>query len=221
MFTTGVLQFIAPCLARWVMSFAGPSKGEAAALTGATGPAMAEEDHFLMARIREGDSAAFEQLFDKWKRPLISFFYRSLGDYHLSEDLTLEVAFKVYRSRKRYLPKAQFSTWLFQIARNCLIDRSRRRQPEFHQADDAEQPDWTYPEDADPLDERQSRMWEDWLAYALERVPESEKTALLLVSQQGMAPGEAAEIMNITPNHMRVLLHKARNRLRELREETL
>jgi DNA-directed RNA polymerase specialized sigma24 family protein len=64
-------------------------------------------------------------------------------------------------------------------------------------------------------------MWEDWLAYALKGVPESERTALLLVAQQGMAPAEAAEIMNITPNHLRVLLHKARNRLRELREETL
>jgi RNA polymerase sigma-70 factor (ECF subfamily) len=221
MFTTGVLQFSVPLLSQWMMRFASSFSGEDAERSEATGPSASEEDHFLMARIREGDAAAFEQLFEKWKRPLISFFYRSLGDYHLSEDMALEVAFKVYRSRDRYVPKARFSTWLFQIARNCLIDRSRRKQQQFHQGDAVEGPEWVYPEDSDPIDERQSRIWEDWLAHALEQIPESEKTALLLVSQQGLAPGEAAEIMNITPNHVRVLLHKARNRLRELREETL
>jgi RNA polymerase sigma factor (sigma-70 family) len=113
------------------------------------------DDHELMARLKAGDGKAFEQLFDKWKRPLISFFYRSTGDYHQAEDLTLEVAMKVYRARDRYQPRARFSTWLFQIAHNRLRDQWRLKRPVFHHAADGELPQWDYPETAAALDPNQ------------------------------------------------------------------
>lgn len=179
------------------------------------------DDHVLMARLKSGDHKAFEQLFDKWKRPLISFFYRSTGDYHQAEDLTLEVAMKVYRARDRYQPSARFSTWLFQIAHNLLRDQWRLKRPVLHRGGGGDSPQWDYPETADSLDPSQILAWEEWLSHALKSVPDSERTALLLVVQQGLTPAEAAESMQITPNHLRVLLNKVRNRLKSIREETL
>ena len=219
---TGVLKDPFVLLASWMlflMELVSPGADEGILHAGPVDPGI--EDHHLMARLRSGDRGAFELLFEKWKRPLISFFYRSTGDYHQAEDLTLEVAMKVYRARKRYEPRAKFSTWLFQIAHNCLRDAWRRKRPVFLAGADRASPEWVYPEAVDTVEANQVSQWEEWLAHALKSVPRSEKTALLLVAQQGMSPAEAADVMGIKPNHLRVLLYKVRNRLKILRQETL
>lgn len=217
---TGVLQDPISLLISWLacsMAAAGPGE-----TTGEhSSHASAEEDHALMAAIGNGDTKAFEQLFEKWKRPLISFFFRSLGDYHWSEDLALEVALKVYRASETYQPRAKFSTWLFQIAYNCLRDALRRKRPVFLGDTGNNAAEWSYPEPPGSHAEPELNKWEEWLRHALESVPESEKTALLLVTQQGMTPTEAADVMKISPNHVRVLLNKVRARLREIRENVL
>jgi len=179
------------------------------------------EDHALMASLKAGNNDAFTHLFNKWKTRLISFFFRSTGDYQLAEDLALKVAMKVFRSASRYQPKARFSTWLFQIARNTLRDHWRHLDPAptIPEGDAAEMADqWSYRATSSNLDPTRIPQWEDWLMHALQSVPESERTALLLVVQQDMSPAEAAEVMDVTPNHLRVLLHKVRQRLKNLRE---
>lgn len=213
-------QSVSPSLPGWlVLLLAGVSPWETSGT--AEKPEADDPDHYLMRRIREGDRQAFRHLFEKWKLPLIGFFHRSTGDYHRAEDLALEVAEKVFRARHDYEPRARFSTWLFQIARNCLRDSWRRKSLVLQSAEDSGEPNWNYPEALD-IEDRQTLMeWEEWLSHALTTFPESERTALLLVVQQGMKPAEAAEVLRITPNHLRVLLNRARNRLRKIREEPL
>ena len=177
-----------------------------------------DEDHLLMERLKADDRSALDQIFEKWKRPMISFFHRSLNDYHLAEDLTLKVALKVYQSRERYKPRAKFSTWLFSIAHNLLKDEFRRRRSRPPNSSDIFNPEWDYPEIEDASHTGNIHLWEEWLQHALEQLPETEREAVLLITQQGLKPGEAAEIMKITPNHLRVILSKGRKQLRKLRE---
>ena len=217
---TGVLQDPISLLLSW-LTFSTVTNSPGGIGARRTSLPVPHEDHALMEAIASGDAKAFEELFDKWKRPLISFFFRSLGDYHWSEDLTLEVALKVYRASKAYQPKAKFSTWLFQIAYNCLRDALRKKRPAFLEGTVNDPAQWVYPELADATQDAQIEAWEEWLMRALDSVPESEKTALLLITQQGMTPSEAADVMQISPNHVRVLLNKVRNRLREIRENVL
>ncbi|HKJ90029.1 MAG TPA: sigma-70 family RNA polymerase sigma factor [Oceanipulchritudo sp.] len=174
-----------------------------------------------MKQVREGDGDAFRRLFDKWKLPLVGFFYRSTGDYHRAEDLAMEVAQKVYRNREKYQPRARFSTWLFQIARNCLRDSWRRKAPVAGAGEPLHGPEWHYPQAVDAEDPQTVLEWEEWLRHALTTFPETERTALLLVVQQEMKPSEAAEVLEVTPNHLRVILNRARNRLKKIREDPL
>jgi RNA polymerase sigma-70 factor (ECF subfamily) len=62
--------------------------------------------------VAAGDSEALRDLIDKWKKPLINFFYRSLGSYAESEDLAQQVFIKLYRAAERYEARAKFSTFL-------------------------------------------------------------------------------------------------------------
>jgi RNA polymerase sigma-70 factor (ECF subfamily) len=177
------------------------------------------DDIELMARIREGNHPAFAELFERWKRPLISFFYRGLSDYHTAEDLTLTVARKVFQASDRYRPTAKFSTWLFQIAHNCLRDEYRRQRSNPRGSELL--PDWDYPQDGGDGSGERMREWEDWLEFSLQKLPPKEREILLLTAQQGFSPAEAAVVLKMTDNHARVLLHKARKRLEEIWKSSL
>ena len=62
------------------------------------------------------------------KKPLFAFFLRSLPNFADAEDLTQKTFVRLHGSVSRYQPKAKFSTWLFTIARNLLIDELKRRK---------------------------------------------------------------------------------------------
>src|SRR5215475_5071840 len=84
-----------------------------------------------MLRVRRDEPEAFAELVQcHWSR-VFGRLFRWLQDRHQAEDLTQEVFLRLFRSRKRYQPRAKFTTWLYHItqnvARNAL--RSRRRRP--------------------------------------------------------------------------------------------
>jgi len=166
-------------------------------------------DEALMLALANGNQQAFSQLFDRWKAPLISFFYRSLNDYHRSEDLTLMVASRVYASRSSYKVVSKFSTWLFRIAQNLLRDEYRRTNK---RKEETFQPEIHY-DKMIQTEAHQLADMEEWLSIAIGGLNAQEKSLVLLVYQQEFTPTEAAEVLEIKPNHARVLLHKARTYL--------
>ena len=85
-----------------------------------------------MLEVRAGDAQAFEELMLRYQNRLLSLLTHLVGQRDLAEDLTQEVFLRVYRARKRYVPGAKFSTWLFTIAgnvaSNALRTKARRRE---------------------------------------------------------------------------------------------
>ena len=119
------------------------------------------------------------------------------------------VASRVYAARNSYKVVSKFSTWLFRIAQNLLHDEfrktSRRKEETFH-------PEMEYDQPVQAGTHSLADM-EEWLAHAISDLNQQERSLLLLVYQQDFTPSEAAEGLDITANHARVLLHKARKYL--------
>src|SRR5262249_54438081 len=92
-----------------------------------------DPDVRLMVRVRDHDDAeAFAELVDHFQHRLVGVLQHVLSGHHEeAEDLAQEVFLRVYRTRKKYRPKAKFATWLFTIANNLALNalRSRRRKP--------------------------------------------------------------------------------------------
>lgn len=171
-------------------------------------------DREAMERLATGDTQALRSLFDRWKLPLISFLYRSLGSHADAEDLALKTFEKVYRAAPRYRPKARFASWLFAIARNELRHELRRRRRKPLDPVEPEQLEWAAgSETIDP--HRHTRELEEELLQALQTLPEKQRSALLLTSANELSPDEIAQNLGMSVNTLYVTLHRARNSLRK------
>jgi RNA polymerase sigma-70 factor (ECF subfamily) len=86
------------------------------------------DDKTLVAKARKGDRRAFEMIVMRYEQPLVSYFGRIIGDRQMALDFAQDVFLKVHASLDSFRPAFKFSTWLFKIASNHLIDHWRRRR---------------------------------------------------------------------------------------------
>jgi RNA polymerase sigma-70 factor (ECF subfamily) len=173
--------------------------------------APVDADGALMWRVREGDEQALAQLIDRWKNPLINFFFRSLGSQAQAEDLAQMTFVRIYRGASRYEPRAKFSTYLFHVARRLLINEYRHRQRKpLDTIDPAD-----LPAVCDNDSERSVSEIEEAFNQAIGRLPEKHATALLLLKQQELSYEEIAQLMDASVGAVKTWIFRARAQLKE------
>ena len=183
----------------------------------------ADPDAELMLRVKRGDAAAFAELVEKYKQPVVNVIYRSLRDGTEAEDLAQTVFLQVYKSAHRYQPAAKFTTWLFTIARNLCLNELRRRAR--HPADSLEA---TYgdgeEQPARQFEDRQTpsptagllqRDLEDKVREAVADLPETQRTAIILCRQEELSYEEIAAVLGCSVSATKSLIHRGRETLKE------
>lgn len=89
------------------------------------------EDRRLVELVLEGDDAAFEYLFNRYRDAIYRLFVQRLGGVKDADDLLQETFIKVYINLHRYRADYTFGQWVYTIARNTFIDFVRRRQDDL------------------------------------------------------------------------------------------
>jgi RNA polymerase sigma-70 factor (ECF subfamily) len=190
--------------------------------------ALRDPDIRVMLRVRDDDPAAFSQLVEIYQHRLVGVMHHLIGNTEEAEDLAQEVFLRVYRTRKKYRPKAKFSTWLFTIANNLALNalRNRKRKPAIplDVADSgplgprpAEQ--LVRNRDAAPSTCLQHAELAARIRMALDKLNERQKLAVILNKFEDMGYAEIAEVMELTTKAVKSLLSRARARLREELQE--
>ncbi|OGD12138.1 MAG: hypothetical protein A2Y86_02085 [Candidatus Aminicenantes bacterium RBG_13_62_12] len=87
-----------------------------------------ETDPALVKRTLQGDRKAFEMIVRKYQQPLLNYVGRMVGERELALDFTQDVFARAYASLRSYSPQFKFSTWLFKIASNLIIDHWRKKK---------------------------------------------------------------------------------------------
>lgn len=85
-------------------------------------------DKQLIINYLKGDDSSLEFLIKKYLKYVYNFIYRNIGNSAEAEDITQEVFLKVWRNIKKFNREKSFKSWIFQIARNTLIDFSRKKK---------------------------------------------------------------------------------------------
>ena len=166
----------------------------------------------LIEQARAGDEAAFEELMWRYKRPVLNFVYRLLGNADDADDVAQEVFVRVYQNLCDYSPRKRFSTWLFALARNAAIDRLRwRKRHPTQSLDSAPDP----PTPTGVADEVNTHEIGTQVAAAVASLPEDQRMALVLAEYQGLSYAEIAEIMRCSEKSVESRLYRAKQTLRE------
>lgn len=177
-----------------------------------------------MLRVKAGDMAAFEELVDKYKQPVMNLVYRTLPDATEAEDLAQHVFLQVFKSAHRYEVAAKFSTWLFTIARNLCLNEIRRRSRHPAQsldaamAEDNDQPRLQVEDtrQAAPPDALLRGELESKIEEAMAALPEKQRTALLLCRGEELSYEEIAAVLGCTVSATKSLIHRGRETLKQV-----
>jgi RNA polymerase sigma-70 factor, ECF subfamily len=149
-------------------------------------------DAELIQRTGAGDRTAFEKLYKRYARPVFGLALRRLGDRGRAEDALQETFVSIWRSAATYKPeRGPGAPWLYGVARNAIVDRSRARtEPPAETPDEPSL-------DAGP-DERAEGSWVQWRVHrALETLPEREREVIALAYWSDLSQSEVAERLGI------------------------
>ena len=183
-----------------------------------------ESDVALMLRVKDGDEEAFRELIERHQRGVINTIYRAIGDAWEAEDLAQRVFVQVYRSARRYKPSAKFTTWLFTITHNTILNerrrRARRSAESLEALTESQEPDGASVQfadegAADPSHEAAHRELHQRIQQAIEQLPPAQRTAVILCRFEGLAYEEIAEVLGCSVSAVKSLLHRARQTLKE------
>ena len=186
--------------------------------------ALRDPDIRLMLRVRADERGAFEELVEQFQGRLLAVMKHLVGNATEAEDLAQEVFLRVYRARKKYRPRAKFSTWLFTIANNLALNslRSRQRKPAVSLAIQDSGPLGPRPEEqlvrdqrSGPMQKIQRQELAGVIQDALAGLNERQRAAVILNKFEDMNYAEIAEVMGLTTKAVKSLLSRARMNLRE------
>ena len=177
-------------------------------------------DEALMLAYRDGDGAAFEVLYGRWRGPLYRYFLRQCGHAGQADELFQEVFMRVIGAAANYETTAKFTTWLFRIAHNRLIDQWRKTGrepvdslPSGEDGDDCEL-DPPAPEASAPDRQAEQRELREALMAALNELPEVQREAFLLAEEGGLTLEEIASISGVGRETIKSRLRYATAKLR-------
>lgn len=167
-----------------------------------------------MQRYQRGDAAAFEQLYRRHRDPVYRYLQRGLQDPERARELFQEVWMSVVRSRDSWQPRARFTTWLYRLAHNRLVDEYRAaRPPTLSLEDDLDvaAPEHAHPEAVALGQQRLHRV-----LAAVQNLPMEQRQAFLLKEEGGLS---LEEIGSVTGSGRETVKSRLRYALARLRAE--
>ena len=166
--------------------------------------------------LARGDEAAFQRLVDEQTGPVFRICYRVLGSIEDAEDAVQETFAAVWRSARTYKPdRGAGAPWLYAVARNAIVDRSRNRS----------EPPGEVPDIASTElgpDERAEASYVSWRVHrALESLPPNERDVIELAYYSGLSQSEVADFLGIPLGTVKTRTRAGLGRLADLLEGEL
>jgi RNA polymerase sigma-70 factor (ECF subfamily) len=167
-----------------------------------------QDDEWLAVRCQLGESAAFDELVERWHAPLWHYARRLTNDDEAAADVVQEVWVRVVRGLPRLRDGARLRAWIFGIARRVLMDRLRERYatPRMQPLDDHE----PAADDPGTIDEDVALMQEELAA-----LPVPDRELLVLFYLREFTLGQLAEVLAVPVGTVKSRLFRARRMLRE------
>lgn len=178
-------------------------------------------DEALVLRVMHRDTAALEELYTRYARPIYSLAYRILGDSLASEDVAQEVFLKLWRHPSSYNPlRGALGPWLLSVAHNQAVDALRRRHSHHEQALPDAQDIEVYPDGGtDPSDLAALSEASVVVRRALEQIPREQRRAIEMAFFEGKTHVEISRELDEPLGTAKTRIRLGMRKLRALLEK--
>jgi RNA polymerase sigma-70 factor (ECF subfamily) len=197
------------------------------------------EDAELVAALRRGDQAAFAELVDGWGPAMLRLARLHVPSHAVAEEVVQETWLAVLRGLPRFEGRSSLRTWVFSILVNLARTRGQRERrvlpfaalrdrfhepavaPERFQGRGGERPGWWAAPPgrwADPYERLETQAVHSALQAAIAALPPRQREVLVLRDVLGLDAEEACSVVGVSDGNHRVLLHRARAKVRSALE---
>lgn len=184
-----------------------------------------DDEATLVAQLRAGDEAAFEQVVRAYGGRLLAVARRIVGNEEEARDVVQDAFLNAFRSLDKFEGHAKLSTWLHRIAVNAALMRLRTRKRKPEQSIESLLPafmeDGHYEERFKSWDEPVDKLMEraetrELVRKQIDALPEGYRTVLVLRDIEGLDTEETANVLGLSVNATKIRLHRARQALRTM-----
>jgi RNA polymerase sigma-70 factor (ECF subfamily) len=160
----------------------------------------------------DGQLSNFDGLYQRYARPIYAFVYRRIGERAAAEDITSTIFLKALEAIRSFNPrKASFRTWLYQIARNAVIDHIRAMAP---RATEDIETAWDIPGSDRTEALLEASLRDDKLRSALAALTPLQRQILFLRLWENLSYAEIAGIVGKKEDHCKVIFSRTIKELR-------
>ena len=172
----------------------------------------------MIKAILEGDQKAFKLLVDTYQMMVVNTCHAFIHDRDEAEDIAQDVFIQVFESLGKFRFESKLSTWLYRIAVNRSINHCKSPRGRAIKVDIES---WKQQEVAQSVEMPQQQLLEEQeqlelLHRAIDRLPENQRTALILNKYEELSYKEIAEVMGVTLSSVESLLFRAKNNLEKI-----
>lgn len=171
------------------------------------------QEKILLHQIKNGNQQAFAKLYDYYRDKIYRFIYFRVSDENLAQDFTNDVFIKILNYLNQGQEIEDFQGFLYQIARNLVIDFYRQRGQEELPIDEFVEENIS--EERDLITEVEDKFEIEKIREALIRLPERYREVIVLRFIEDLPFKEIAKIMDLREDHARMLVHRGLKVLRE------
>ena len=179
---------------------------------------MEKKDEDLMLDYIQGDTEALTTIFHRYKKPLLNYALRILGNRADAEDVLSEVFMVIFSKKYQYNPNAKFSTWAYTVTRNMCISRLRQKKNIlslwFRNEETDEMEPWEIADSKDlPPEDLQRAETIQHIRNAIQKLPLPQREALVLREYQHLNYEEISKILHCSLENVKILIFRARQNL--------
>jgi len=180
----------------------------------------AVSDDEVIARVLAGDKASFEIVMRRYNQRLYRAARALLRDDLLAEDLVQEAWVRAYQHLGQFAGRSSFSTWLLRITINEGLARARAGQRYSEPREGTDAPGGRMDRFISPVPDPEQQASTSEMRVLLEglidRLPDANRAVFMLRDVEGLSTSEAAEVLSISEENVKVRLHRARAALRDM-----
>jgi RNA polymerase sigma-70 factor (ECF subfamily) len=163
-------------------------------------------DPSVVMKAQRGDEEAFSAIVRAYHTPIFNYVLRSVGDREHAEDLTQDVFLRVWRALPKYAFRAKLSTWIFQVAKNVVLDDIRSKKNRLQSVELVPELAPAAPEAPVEQADAIRALW-----IAVEQLSVDLKTALVLRDVIGLSYNEIAATLDVPLATVKWRIYSARN----------